>query len=152
MNFIINSKSEISTKCKNYVIDAFIKNTKINQILIHFENAMKLWNELSSNTNDVYLKNSLLNLKQYEMDSILNIENKSNVHLSASKTINSHLMLRELKLQIEKETIKKSEEENISNSLIGKNKNNNSNICNTNEKINSKNIIQRKTISYTARK
>jgi hypothetical protein len=150
---MISSKSAISSKCKNYVLDAFLKNTKINQILKHFDYSMKLWNELSCNSNDIYFKNSLLNIKQYEMDSIINIENKSNFHLSASKTINTYLILKEIKSQKEKESIKKAEEENLSISISIKEKNTiNNNINNNISKINSKNIMQRKTISFTTRK
>ena len=53
INFIENSKTEISTKCKNYVLDTFLKNTKINQIINHFDKAMNLWNDLITNTSNI---------------------------------------------------------------------------------------------------
>jgi len=46
VNFFTSTKNEISSLCKNYIYESFMKNTKISLILEHLKKSMELWNEV----------------------------------------------------------------------------------------------------------
>ena len=71
------------------------------------------------------------------MDSIINLDNKSTIHLSASKTISTYLIDKEI--QKEKEIKKKA----AADALIKTKK--------TNSKVISKTLTQRKTINFSTK-
>ncbi len=46
IDFFANVKSELSKKCKNYIYESLMKNTKMQLILEYFNKTISLWNEV----------------------------------------------------------------------------------------------------------